>query len=124
MSRYLMKHINFEKMMLACLGRNTDDMNIGINHLSGDFCRRLNQLRTQRKNMAYLKKGTNVHVKAHICKPGRYHFCTTIMSILTHLCDQNTRTAAFILCKILVHLTSRKNPQQGTSFDSMYIKMI
>lgn len=63
-------------------------MHIVINGHSCDFFRRL-------------EKTTDIDIKSKVGKAGGNNFRTTVMTILAHLCDKDTRVAAFVLGKLL-----------------------
>ena len=53
----------------------------------------------KKKLITNLEKGSNVHIKAEISESSRDDLGTSVVSILTHLRHQDTRTTAFLLYK-------------------------
>src|SRR5947207_3240200 len=65
-------------------------MNIVFYSVTRDFAGRLEQR-------------ADIDVETNISECGRDDLRTTVMTVLPHLCDENPRTAAFVLCKPCHH---------------------
>ena len=52
-----------------------------------------------------LEQRSHIHVEAAVGISGSYHLCTTVMTVLTHLRHEDTRTATFLLGKLFCQRT-------------------
>ena len=73
--------------------RNTHYVNVVFYSLAGSFGRSLEQR-------------SHIHVETTVCITCSYNFSTTVVSVLTHLSDHDTRLATFFLGKLGSQLTS------------------
>ena len=48
-----------------------------------------------------LEQWSNVYVKTYISITSGYYFCTTIVSVLTHFGNHNTRTTTFFFSEFI-----------------------
>ena len=46
-----------------------------------------------------LEQGSHIHIEATVCVARGYHFSTTVVPVLTHLGNHDTRLTTFFLCK-------------------------
>ena len=73
--------------------RNTDYMNIVFNSFTCSFRRCLEQR-------------SHIHVKTAVGITGRYHFGTTVVTVLSHLRNHDTGLTPLFLRKLLSQFTS------------------
>jgi len=57
--------------------------------------------------LTYCKQRSYVNVEAHVSKPRRNHFASTIMSILPHLCHEDAWSPTLICNKLLANKQKR-----------------
>jgi hypothetical protein len=74
--------------MTSSKGADSYHMDIIVNGLSGNF-------------LWGLEKTANIHVKSKIGKTTGYNLGTTIMTVLTHLCNEDSWISAFVLGEVL-----------------------
>ena len=74
--------------MTSCQRRGTYDMYVVLHGLTGSLLRSLEQR-------------THIYVETTIGITGSYDLSTTVVTILTHLSDEDTRTTAFLLCELV-----------------------
>lgn len=76
-------HQGWKQCLVSCSQRGeANNMNIVIYSILGRFFRCLEQ-------------GTYVHVPAHVGKGGCQYLLASVMTVLTHLAEEDTGTAAF-----------------------------
>ena len=51
-----------------------------------------------------LEQRSHIHVEATVSITCSHHFCTTVVTILPHLSDEDTRTTTLSLGKLIGHL--------------------
>ena len=78
--------------MTRRLRRNTNNMYIILDGLHGSLVWRL-------------KQGANIYVKSYISKSRCYDSSTTVMAVLSHFGNHNSRATAFLLGKLVCELS-------------------
>ena len=82
-----------EGLVTCCQRGCANDVDIVLHGLASCFC-------------GSLEQGTHIHVEATIGITGGYYLGTAVVTILTHLGNHDTGTAALLFCILFSQLTS------------------
>ena len=79
--------------MTCCQRRCTDNMHIVLDSHTSSLFRGLEQR-------------SHIHVEATVGITCCHYLCTTVVTVLTHLGNEDTRTTTFLLCELVGQLLS------------------
>ena len=87
----------FDELRDECLvtggeGRSTNDVDVVLNGLASSLGRSLEQR-------------SHIDVEATVCISRSHYFCTTVVTVLTHLGYEDTGAATFLLGELIGQLT-------------------
>mmetsp|Transcript_28252 Transcript_28252/g.47989 ORF Transcript_28252/g.47989 Transcript_28252/m.47989 type:complete len:708 (+) Transcript_28252:1254-3377(+) len=88
----LLNQLRHQSLVACCLGADPNHMNIRFNGMPGHLTRGLEQW-------------PHIHIKPHVSESGGHNLGASVMAILTHLANEDTRAAPILTFKFLNQLS-------------------